>query len=261
VDACQLALHDVVADACRTFGHHGAPPFPLDVCLACCVSVETERRLRSWPLARLTADHFYEYNCSAKSEVQPAREIGHLLPRMLELLANGEQIHHSIELSLDRLGRCPADGWREDERAILDRFALACFDCVLHDGLAEGEAVRLLDDPFSILLMFAIGGIDVDPLLGRWLDCDAAASTALFVEGTYWQFWRHREYENAFASRRPEFQGRIRAWLLAPEHRKRFAQKLMAPDFQALAATRDCVGCIPFSVMVDAVFDELVSTE
>lgn len=259
--SCQAALREVVVEAYRTFEHHAAPPFPLDACLACCVSVEVEQQLRSWPLARLTAEHFYEYNCSAKSEAQPVQEIGHLLPRMLELLAKGEEIHHSIELSLDRLGHCPEDSWSEDELAVLNRFALAYFACVLRDGLADDGACPWVDDPFSILLMFTIGGIAIEPLLGLWLDCDDPSSTAQFVEATYWHFWEHREYRNAFASDRPEFQARIRAWLLAPDHRKRFAEKLMASDFQELASVHGPVGRMPFSLMVDGVFDQLAFAE
>src|SRR5689334_22591272 len=82
-------------------------PSPLDVCLNCCVSEKVERELREWPLAEITARHLYDYNTSAKGLVQPVKEVKHLLPRMLELLSEGEQIHHSIELSLDRLGLCP----------------------------------------------------------------------------------------------------------------------------------------------------------
>src|SRR5476651_2034056 len=117
---CAEALSAAVAEAYRAFARHVAPAFPLDVCLACCCPVDVEQQLRQWPLARLTTGHFYEYNCSAKSEVQPAPEIGHLLPRMLELLAEGGEIHHSVELALDRLGRCPPQSWNESERAALD---------------------------------------------------------------------------------------------------------------------------------------------
>ena len=131
------ALRAIVAKAHRTFRHHAAPPFPLDVCLNCCVSEQTEKRLRQWPLDQLTDRYFYEYNTSAKSDIQPVAEIGHLLPRMLELLAEGTEIHHSIELSLDRLGRCPKGSWNEGEQEVLDRFASAYFDCVLRDGPLE----------------------------------------------------------------------------------------------------------------------------
>ena len=251
------ALQAAVEEAYRVFGHHGAPPFTLDVCLFCCVSTDVEKQLRSWPLKRLTAAHFHEYNCSAKSEVQSVREIGHFLPRMLELLTEGEAIHHSLELFLDRVGSCPSEDWRADERAALDRFALAYFDCVLTD---DSSASPWGDDAFSVLLMFDIAGISIEPLLVRWLNCDAPRATAAFVEATYRHFWSHQAYENAFASDRPGFCACLRDWILAPEHRRRFTGKLMAPDFQALVSEQGPAGNVPFSLMVEATFDQLTST-
>ena len=247
----------MVAEAYRTFRRRPAPPFPLDVCLPCCVSEEVERQLRQWPLARLTPHHFYEYNTSAKSLLQSAREVGYLLPRWLELLAEGARIHHSIELSLDRLGRCPRGSWSEDEQALLDRFALAFFDCVLRGGPLGQAPGRWQDDPLSVLLMFDIGGLAIEPLLARWLSCEDPVSTAQFVVATYWDFWDQGEYGNAFASDRPAFKETIREWLQDPDHRQRFVAKLLAPGFQALVEVHLPIGRTTFSAMVDGVFDHL----
>jgi len=213
--------------------------------------------MREWPLARLTARHFYDYNTSAKSPVQPVPEIRYLLPRMLELLAEGADVHHSLELSLDRLGRCPEGSWTEAEQGVLDRFALAYFDAVLRGG-PLGQGVRQwLDDPLSVLLMFDIGGLDIAPLLDLWLRCDDAVSTIQFVDATYWNFWAQRKYSNAFASDRPRFLQQISAWLIEPAHRRRFADKLLSADFLRAAQLQPPVGRTPFSVMTDGVFDEL----
>lgn len=190
---------------------------PLDVCVACCVSkeVEVDKQMCEWPLKRLTANHFYEYNCSAKSEVQDAREIGYFLPRMLELLAEGADIHHSIELSLDRLGRCPPGSWTREEQAALSSYA------------------------------------------EHWLKCEHPCSTVQFVRTTYWDFWEHREYSNAFASDRPDFRRKVRMWLLDPAHRNRFAGKILSADFLALAEVQAPVGHTSFSTMVEGVFEQL----
>lgn len=250
-------LRTVVAQAYRAFRHRAAPPFPLDVCLECCVSADFEQQLRLWPLAQITAQHLYEYNASAKSEVQSTQEVGHLLPRMLELLAEGDQIHHSIELSLDRLGRCPEGCWNEDEREVLNRFTLAYFDCILRGVPLGNGGRRWLDDALSVLLMFDIGGLATEPLLGHWLRCEDPVATVQFVTTTYWEFWRAHEYRNAFASDRPEFRAQIRDWLLNPDNRQRFVEKLLAPEFQRLADQQPPCGHTPFSTMVDGVFDSL----
>lgn len=106
--------------------------------------------------------------------------------------------------------------------------------------------------------MFDIGGLAIEPLLELWLHCEHPFATLQFVRTTYWDFWERCEYSNAFASDRPEFRSQIRAWLLAPEHRRRFAAKLLSPEFLALADVQGAVGNTSFSTMVDGVFEQLV---
>lgn len=255
--AAELDLRDVVAQAYRVFRHRTAPPFPLDVCLACCVSTDVEEQLRTWPLERITAQQLYEYNDSAKSETQLPREIGHLLPRMLDLLSQGQEIHHSLEISLDRVGRCPEGCWNDKEQAVLDRFALAYFDAVLHGSLPVGERFRWPEDSLSTLLMFDIGGQSIEPLLAHWLHCDSPHVIVQYVSATYWDFWRQGEYTNAFASSRPAFRQQIANWLTSPDHRAHFIARLLDPAFQQLAQQQPDQGHTPFSAMVDGVSDAL----
>lgn len=211
-------LRAVVAEAYRVFrGVDDQALAKLDVCLGCCVLEQTARELREWPLARLTDRHFYDYNTSAKSACQPADELRHLLPRLLELLAEGAQVHHSIELALERLGNCPPGSWTPEEIDVLQRFALAYFDHLLH-GDPSGES--FLEDPVGALLMFDIGGLSIEPLLDFWLNCENPSS-ADFVVATAWRIGA-RGFENAFADNRPLFQVRIREWFLDPENQQRF---------------------------------------
>lgn len=243
-------LRPVVEDAYKAF-RHAPPAYPLDVCLGCCMDVALEKEMREKPLRELSDRHFYEYNTSAKSGEQPAGELLYLLPRMLELVAAGEELHHSTELFLDRVGRCPAGTFDAAQRHVLDRFALGLFAQAL-------DAERTWDrEPLSLLLMFDIGGIDVAPLLALWAERETPESIVHYVHDTYWDFWPARNYENAFADDRPAFGARLRDWLLDPANQARFAAKLMAPDFLALAARQGKTGCMPFTTMVDAVFDQL----
>jgi hypothetical protein len=257
-DARSAGLRAAVARAYETFAHHPEPTFPLGVCLACCVAPDVERELREWTLGRLTAGHFHDYNTSAKPPVQAVPELGHFLPRMLELLADGQEIHHSIELALCRLGNCPAQAWSEAERRALDQFAAAYFDrCLRSDPECSGPCDRFLDDPFSVALMFEIGGIAIEPLLDLWLRCEDPLSTVLYVESTWRHFWDTETWDSSFASDRPEFQRKIRAWVLDAECRRAFAAKLLTPEFQRLAEARPQSDWVPFATMVEAVFDRL----
>lgn len=244
------ALQAVITEAYRLFGRHEAPR-GLDACTYCCMSPELEREMCRQPLRSLTAKHFYEYNTAAKSSVQPADEILYLLPRMLELTAEGADLHHSNELAFDRLGRCPPGSLSDAERALVDRFALSHFAQALADTTRS-----CTDDVFSLLLMFDIGGVPIAPLLAYWARCEDPAATLHFVETVYWR-WVGQSYCNPFATDRAAFQDQLAAWLQDADVRSGFVEKLMSPDFQRLAACQSDRGRVPFGTMVDGVFDQV----
>ena len=250
--AMDPALRAAVDDAYRVFGGYRVPAFPLDVCLACCVSPEDERELREWPLAQLTRSHLWTYNDSAKKAIQDPRDVGYFVPRLLELLAEGAEIHHSMEVSLDRLGRCPAGSWNGEERAALDRFALAYFDVVLRDGVD-----RWPDDALTVLAMFEIGGVAIDPLLEFWLQCDAPMAAIQYVWATYFGFWDDGRYDGAFTADRPAFTERLTRWLTDADCRRRFAARLSTPEFRALAQRQHDMGPHPFTTAAEIVLIHL----
>jgi hypothetical protein len=256
-DGATTELRAAAAQAKDVFSRHPAPPFPLGVCLACCMTPEIERELREWKPSALTAHHLYEYNTSAKPPSQSVPELGHFLPRMFELMVAGRDIHHSTELFLVRLGNCPADSWRADERAAIERFSIALFDVVLRGATLPDTAHPWTEDPLATLLMFDIGGVAIEPLLVAWLRCEHPASTIQYVESTYWHFWEDETYSNPFATDRPSFQRRLRDWLLDPECRRVFAAKLLHPDFQEAARMHVADGRVPFPLVIEAVFDHL----
>ncbi len=149
----------------QAFARYDAPHGLLDVCTACCMDAELEREMRRLPLHQLTQKHFYQYNDSAKSQVQPAREIKYLAPRLLELLAEGARLHHSTELYLDRLGRCEPGSFSATEQAALQGFALAYFAQGLEQWPAASDSLFQGDNAFSILLMWAYARVPLEPLL------------------------------------------------------------------------------------------------
>ncbi len=250
------ALRAAVDAAYAAFQHHSAPTQTLDVCMPCCVDEATERELRRVPLRQLTARHFYEYNGSAKGSEQPADELLYFLPRMLELLAQGKELHHSTELYLDRLGKCPAGALSPGERAALDAFALAFF----REGLGStGREASPFDgaNAFDILLMFHKGGVSIAPLLAHWLEDERDSAVLHYANASYWDFWSSREIENAFAEDHPEFREAMKAWLLAPDNRARFVQGILAVDTSTMGPPAHCTcgGCMGDRQILEAVFD------
>lgn len=214
------------------FKGYEAPHGVLDVCTACCMNEELEREMRRLPLRKLTKEHFYQYNDSAKSAVQPADEIKYLVPRMLELLAAGEEIHHSTELALQRIGNCEAGAFTGQERAAIDAFAMAYFVELLsrHAWQMNGGAGG--DEIFEVLLMFDMGGIALKPLLARWLDDDSPAATLHYISAGFYDFWHEENIGNAFAEKRPEFHVVMKVWLTDAKTRKVFAQRIMNLDMK-----------------------------
>lgn len=222
-------LDAAVQDLYAVFGRYSAPSHTLDVCLGCCVDEKVERELRELRLRSLKAHHFYEYNSSAKGKVQPVDEVKYLLPRLLELLAQGAHLHHSTELYLDRLGRCDPSAFTSGEREAIQRFALGHFRAGLEQWPIDSSSLFMGENAFSILLMWEIGGVDVSALLAHWLSCDSEAATLHYIDASYWDFWDSGgAFANAFADERGSLKDRLSNWITTPGNRKVFAQRILA---------------------------------
>lgn len=249
MEMASRALQHVVQRAYDVFGAYAAPGHPLNVCTHCCMPEALEREMRTLPLRELGAHHFREYCTGAKStRSQAADEVKYLLPRWLELLAAGEQLHHSVELVLDRVGLCPPEAFSQQEMAVLDAYMLAYFDCCL-----DGES----GDPLELLIMADLAGVRVAPLLRHWTCHPGVEATVHFVDSTYWGFWPAHAITNAFANDRVHLQTAFKDWIVAPGTKAAFIAKLLHPDFLARADQVHGTPVVPFSLMVDAVFDHL----
>lgn len=221
------ALEAAVQTAYKTFAAYTAPQDLLDVCTACCMDAALEREMRRLPLRQLTEQHFYQYNDSAKSLEQPADEIKYLLPRLLELLAQGARLHHSTELYLDRVGRCALGSFNAKEQAALAAVALAHFALGLEQW-GQSDGVFQGDDAFAILLMWDYAGVPLGPLLDYWLACESDSAALHFVDACFWDWLRNGGYiANAFTEDRPAFRATLDDWLADTAVRARWADKLV----------------------------------
>ncbi len=252
-------MRDAVERLYAVFQSYGPPTHILDVCTRCCVTPEVEACMRRTPLRGLTAQQFFEYNCSAKSAKQPVDEIKYLLPRLMELVAKGAEVHHSTELQLQRLGNSDAAAFSEVERAAIDAFALAYFSDFLarHPWMSlEGAS---LDGALELLLMFDYGGIALEPLLERWLQNDCVAATLHYADASYWDFGTAMKFKNAFASDRETYCETLKSWLLRPENRRLFANRILRVDVAALKESGNAsVGYgMTQKDLLEAVFDSI----
>jgi hypothetical protein len=221
-------VNEAVANLYAAFRGYESPKTLLDVCTGCCMDEKLEKEMRKLPLASLYRNHFYQYNDSAKSEIQPAEEIKYFIPRMFELFCEGVDLHHSTELYLDRLGRVPEGSYSEVERKALSDFALVFFAQGLKQMPYVEDGYFRNEDAFTILLMFDIGGCNIEPLLAHWLAQADEMATLHYAYATLWDFWLDgEEVGNAFAGDRPAFRETMKAWVMKSEHRQVFTQRIL----------------------------------
>lgn len=251
------AMRDAVDELYRVFDSHSAPKHPLDVCTHCCMDAELEVEMRHLPLRQLTATHFYKYNASAKSAEQPADEIKYVLPRLLELLALGAELHHSTALQLQRLGNCAAENFSTKEREALDAYALCYFGEFLSQHDWQGVSNHSRDEVFDVLLMFDCGGVALQPLLEFWLKDGSTSATLHYISAGFYDFWKDQCVHNAFATDRARFQEVLKTWLTDESHRRTFANRISKLDMNAIDQSAICYygSRITPKEMAETVFD------
>ena len=236
-------LRQAIATLYQVFADEPVPAVPLDACTHCCMPPEQEAEMRRWPLRDITAAHFYRYNSAASSGSQPASEVRYLLPRLLELLAQGAELHFALECTLRRLGDCPADAFSQDQRRAIDTYARAHFTDFLarHAWLDAAVPNRWsADNAFAVLLMWDIGGVDIRPLLADWARGGRPSACCHYAEAGNADFWPDDTMDNAFAQERPAFRHTVNEWMRDEANRAHFSHALRALRASTDAFRQDC---------------------
>lgn len=251
------AMREAIEGLYAIFRSYKAPGHTLDVCINCCMDAKLEAEMRRLPLRQLATKHFYEYNSSAKSTQQPAVEIKYLLPRLLELLAVGAELHHSTELYLQRIGNCLPGDFSDKERAAINAFAICYLEEFLSRHPWQAGASFARDDIFDVLLMFDYGGIDLQPLLESWLKNASTAATLHYISAGFYDFWKGQCVQNAFATDRSRFQEVLKTWLTDESHRRMFARRILELDMGTIDQPAICYygSHITPKEMAETVFD------
>ncbi len=151
-------FYSIIEDAYQVFCYD--TPSSTEVCVGCCMDREIEADffsppIRDLPLHYLQDWYFAAYDPSGVSK----RTWGYLLPRVLEVLAAGDDpAMVGLEVSLNRFQTGVRENWSDAEWAVLNRFQRA----YLERSMSQGE--DYLDD---ILCMFGLAGWPLQELFDQ----------------------------------------------------------------------------------------------
>ena len=212
-----------IEEAYRLFASYSITP-PLTVCdCGNCITGEEIKALVSTPLRELSRDLIDTYiSAMFESEDKAIMELRYFLPRMLELLSQGEILYIDEGFSLSKCHFEREDIWKPAERAFMERFAKTFFDEVL-----EEESPDLCDSVEDWLVCFGLSGLSIAPLLNSWLQ-QAGKVKALYDFQELFTYSLHPIgivfKHSYFKDKRPELNEQITTWLTASQTQQTFLQ-------------------------------------
>lgn len=196
--------------------------YSLDICTLCCVDKTHENLLRKSDRYNIPLEAIYEYNSSAKSgyTLETADELKYFAPRILELLVQGAEIHHSIELYLCRFKLVPHEAWSTKEIDFFNRYAIAYIDQVFHkNSLFQREAIT------DYLIMLNHLPIANKTLLSFLLEKKETSTLFAFASLYLYEVnWNKLKMANAFAE--PKFEKLIIDFLRLKTTKEKLVQKI-----------------------------------
>jgi hypothetical protein len=145
-------LFDLVEEAYRVFDY--PKPSSTGVCEGCCMDREIEADFFNPSIRRLPLHYIRDwYSGAYDPNGVPKETWAYLLPRLLEVLASGENVSDmGLEVSLDRFGTGNPENWSKTEWRILDNFQ----KIFLREMIAQKR--EYLDD--TIRVPISVGRVD-----------------------------------------------------------------------------------------------------
>lgn len=192
-----------------------------NVCIPHCLHENDAQALIGTPRCLLPAELLREYCNSAGTvyEYYQQRELEHFLPRILELVAQGEEMHNcGVECTFQHLGPSRADyrrRWSRERQDAIDSFYLA----LARQTWRGGEDIE------PVLCAIAMGGGDIRSILSTWgrnmTDEAVFALAELFhslSSGLYHRRGKRIKLASAFWAEVPDSHRDCLEWLTCPEH-------------------------------------------
>lgn len=193
-DKLQTHIHTAyVLFADYSFGEN------VGVCTGCCLRDVNLRILQQTPLHQIPPTAIADYLNAACGDTETmVLQIKYLLPRILELFLQKQDLRHSHEIIFDKLN-CDVQGlWRDDEIAFLQLFFLDFLSDEIHNPHADFC-------PESICIMAYQAGLDFLPLLNQWVAClshpNVLLVTAEWLNAAGGFFSQHAFADEAFSTK------------------------------------------------------------
>jgi len=151
-------LFDLVEEAYRVFDY--PKPSSTGVCEGCCMDREIEADSFNPSIRRLPLHYIRDwYSGAYDPNGVPKETWAYLLPRLLEVLASGENVSDmGLEVSLNRFGTGNPENWSTTEWRILDNFQ----KIFLREMIEQKR--ECLDDT---ICMFRLAGWPLESLLDQ----------------------------------------------------------------------------------------------
>ncbi len=155
-------LDQIIAEAWQVFDLPA--PSSTGVCEHCCMDPKIEREFLKKSSHELTLLEVQDWHFAVTIENFGFAQMGWLLPRIMELLADGEQVAQvGEEVNLARLSDAGfPTKWSKEHTDVVERFCLALFARRVQDNYSDLDA---------LLCMFSRAGLELDPLTEHLNSC------------------------------------------------------------------------------------------
>jgi hypothetical protein len=189
----QIALQATIEELYTTFANYPLR-HPVEGC-SCCVSRADQERIASKPLHQLDGSDLERFAWKALSTWGDENDLKHFLPRLLELLSDGQQRRDLPDpfIIFGKLRYGHYERWPEQEQEAIINYLLALWRWILagHSGQNGGDL------PAGECLTALLDGIDdFAPFLNAWREMRTSSSLRQLAELVRYHSWGNQLVRN-----------------------------------------------------------------
>ncbi|WP_230659931.1 hypothetical protein [Psychrobacter sp. I-STPA10] len=216
IDKLDNEIGQLIAQFYTTFANYKIYDIT-GVCINCCLSQKNIKLIKSEPLNSLDRSIIYDYlDAVVYDENAVINEIKYLIPRIVELFNEGENIRFSVELNFDKLHLNFSDKWQSHEIELIQKFA----KLNLLKTILDNDKSKFLDE---LLIMWHLAGLKIDCLLKIWQQAinypkavdDYATMLSYWFDYGEYKFLEYSDYTQPFVTE--ELANKMIDWAMSDE--------------------------------------------